>query len=443
MADAPSPSLALSIVVPTHNRMALMQEMLHALERQAPGTPPFELVVVADGCVDGTIAMLSAYHGPFPVRIVERPGLGPAQARNAGADMAAAPLLLFLDDDVLPTPGVVAAHVAVHADQPETAVIGPYPPAPHASGDMFRLGIRDWWTRHFAALADPAHRFSFRDVLTGNLSMPRKLWQDIGGLDPQFSRAREDLELGVRLFARGIPIRYAPDALAWHHEHHTSSLATSFQRATEEGKSDVRMALKHPHLASQLYPVELARQSGLVRRLQLRSPIGALYKWCLTPGSAVLRKLDKFGLRRRHNSLHGFLHRHAYRQGVRMAAAGLWDQLACLPAPPPVEPLVIDLREGIEAAERKVSTNRPLAIRVVHGDKEIGVLPHTPGSESWDGRHLRRALATHLSHALLPLVESAEREMAGSPPPGWQCVGTRQFDHLLSEARQQWMRAGH
>lgn len=442
MADAPFQPPVVSIVIPTHNRMALMRQMLDALEQQQPGTPPFEVVAVADGCSDGTVAMLNAYRGPFPIRVVEKPGLGPSEARNSGADVALAPLLLFLDDDVLPTSAVVAAHVASHAGQPDGAVIGPYPPAPHASRDLFRLSIRHWWTQHFAALADPAHRFSFRDVLTGNLSMPRHLWQSMGGLDPQFARAREDLELGIRLFARGVPVRYAPDALGWHHEHHTSSLVTSFRRAREEGKSDTRIALKHPHMAAQLYAVHLAKKRGLLSRMQLRSPLGRLWEAAFPIGSTLLPLLDQLGLRRHYYRLYGYLNKLAYRRGVSAAAEGQWDRLAVLPVEHDGEKLVLDLGDGIDAAEQAISASRPDAVELWHNGARIGLLPYAPGTEPWDGRHLRQALVTQLSLAMLPLITGGMGRQDKPAPPGWNKVGTRDFDHLLAEARQQWARAG-
>jgi GT2 family glycosyltransferase len=436
----------ISIIIPTHNRIDLMRRMLAALEAQHPGTPRFEVIAVADGCADQTVAMLTAYRGSFPVTIVERPGLGPAEARNAGAEQARAPLLLFLDDDVLPSEGLVAAHVAALEADPGGVVIGPYPPAPHAADDIFRLRIRAWWSRHFAALATPGHRFAHTDLLTGNLSLPATLWRDLGGLDPQFARAREDLEFGVRLMQRKARLSYAPAALGWHHEHATSTLAGAFRRAREEGRSDARMALKHPHLGHVLAVVRSAeRPRRGIARVALFGRRGRLFDLFVSPGVIALHVLSRLGLWRRYDKLFGALHNYAYHRGATEALDGHWWKLH-QPSPPPAAatPLVIDLRDGIETAERRLSEARPAAVCVMHGEREIGMLKAVPGAEPWDGRHLRQALAERMAPQMLSILTQAKHPQGIAPatPDAWHLLGTRGFDTLLVEARRQWGNAG-
>ncbi len=445
-AVGPAVGPAISIVVPTHNRIDLMRAMLRALEAQRPGTPAFEVIVVADGCTDGTAAMLAAYRGPFPLTIVERAGSGPAEARNAGAERARAPLLLFLDDDVLPTEGAVMAHARAHAAQPGTVVIGPYPPAPHAAGDGFRLRIRAWWTAHFDALAKAGHRFRHTDLLTGNLSLARAAWQDLGGLDPQFARAREDLEFGVRLMQRGIAFQYAPDALGWHHEHATSTLSGAFRRAREEGRSDARMALKHPHLGPVLAVVRSAgRPRRGIARVALFGRRGRVFDPLMPFGVALLRVCNRLDIRRPYARLFALMHNFAYHRGATEALHGHWWRLHPLgDAAPAVDPLVLDLQHGIAPAERLVSQIRPRAVRVMHGNRELGVLPDMPGAEPWDGRHLRQALAERMPYQMLTVLTGADGTTAVAPPSpeAWTLVGTRGFDALLMEARRQWGNAG-
>lgn len=433
---------AISVIVPTHNRRALMERMLHALIAQRSDTPPFELVAVADGCRDGTAAMLAAYVAPFPIAVVELPGVGPAEARNAGTKVARADLLLFLDDDVLPEPGVIAAHWAMHAGQPDGAIIGPYPPAPQAARDIFRIRSRGWWTRHFTALAQPGHRFGFRDLLTGNLSLPRRLWEELGGLDPQFARAREDLELGVRLIARGVPLRYAPDAFAWHHEHATSSLRSALRRAFEEGRSDARMLLKHPHLGHSLDIARSARRRrGRLASLVLISPRTAPLERLVPLGTLALAVLRAFGLRRGYDRLFAILHNYHYHRGAVAAVGRKWWKLADVPAAEPAPALIIDIADGLEAAERLVSASRPLSIRVLLDGAELGVLPEIPGSEPWHGRHLRTAIYDRFGPALLAPLAAELGFAPAEPPAAWRLFGEHRFDPLHAESRRQWARA--
>lgn len=431
-----------SIVIPTHNRLHLMREMLRALEEQEPGTPDFEVIVVADGCTDGTPAMLRNYDGELALRIVQLGGAGPAIARNAGADRARGELLLFLDDDVLPVAGLVSAHAAAHDANPGGVVIGPYPPLPDASSDLFRLRMQNWWMRHFKALEQPGHRFTFRDLLTGNLSISHLLWRQVGGLDPQFARAREDLELGVRLLDRGVRFYYAPNALGWHHEHKTSSLPGAFRRAREEGLSDARMVLKHPHLAPALTAVRRSTvHRGRLRRFILEDRRAGFLEAMLPLGANVLRMLDALGFWRSYERLYTHLYRYAYKRGATDALGGKWttpDGLTSAPAP---TPLAVDLATGLEAAATRLSAVRPTAVQILYEGREIGNLPHLPAAELWDGRHLRQALLEHIPLRTLASV-FVMPDSAADARPGWQMLGEQHLPNLLSEAQRQWARAG-
>ncbi|MGL4608676.1 MAG: glycosyltransferase, partial [Trueperaceae bacterium] len=64
----------ISVIVPTHNRKALLEKKLKALEQQTP----LETIVVADGCTDDTLEFLRAYKPNYTLHILETPGKGAA-----------------------------------------------------------------------------------------------------------------------------------------------------------------------------------------------------------------------------------------------------------------------------------------------------------------------------------------------------------------------------
>src|SRR5688572_32712199 len=74
-----------TIIIPTHNRSASLRRTLTALCAQTYPLPQVELLVVADGCTDDTVAMLARYEAPFAFHIIEQGGQGAAAARNRGA----------------------------------------------------------------------------------------------------------------------------------------------------------------------------------------------------------------------------------------------------------------------------------------------------------------------------------------------------------------------
>lgn len=449
MADMPAP--VATLVIPTHNRSALLRRILDALASQAPGTPPFDVVIVADGCVDDTLEMLAGYGAPFAFRVLERGGEGPAIARNTGAAAATADLLIFLDDDVEPTAGFIAAHVAAHEREEGKVVLGPYPPVPHAAPDMFRLSARAWWTDHFASLERRGHRFSYRDLLTGNLSMPKALWEKVGGLDPQFVRAREDLELGVRLMKMGARFHFAPDALGWHHEYETATTRSALRRAMEEGRSDLRMALKHPELDGHLKIVRLyrwpSRKERLVQRLIM--PERGIFDPLVHAAARLLPFFQACRFRTSYNRLFATLLGYWYRRGGAEASrdarkAGHQPFQRGGSAHPTPPPLKIDLAQGIDAAEAILTAQKPAAVQLTWGENDIGLLPYAPAAEAWDGRHLRSVLADRLAKPFLRAIVKSGQGGTILPDghrPSERAIammGTRSLPQSLMEAQAQW-----
>jgi glycosyltransferase involved in cell wall biosynthesis len=103
---------AVSVVVPTRNRAALLERLLDALDRQTH--PSFEVVVVDDASHDETQRVLNAWSGGSSVRRW-MPSAGPGgsyAARNTGWRWAHAPLVAFTDDDCVPEPEWLEALVA-------------------------------------------------------------------------------------------------------------------------------------------------------------------------------------------------------------------------------------------------------------------------------------------------------------------------------------------
>ena len=137
--------VAVTIVVPTHNRVTALMRLLRSLEHQMPLEGGFEVVVVDDGSADGTAAAVSAINWSFPLIVHEQVPSGPAAARNAGAARAAGDILLFLDDDMEPMPEVVRAHAMLHSEYPNSVGIGDLQPAVTAGGYFGTIIVRGWW----------------------------------------------------------------------------------------------------------------------------------------------------------------------------------------------------------------------------------------------------------------------------------------------------------
>jgi glycosyltransferase involved in cell wall biosynthesis len=214
----------LSIVIPTHDRAPILARCLAALDAQRGMPEGTEIVVVDDGSRDdtrGVVASLAAT-ARVPIVYLAQPASGPAAARNLGVRHARGRVLLFLGDDILAEPTLVAEHVRLHAAHPgrDVAVLGfvtwsdevpvtPYMRWLESSGNQFdygSIGVQDE--------IDPARFF-----YTSNLSLKREVLVETGELfDERFRHALlEDIDLGRRLAARGLRLKYNPAAVGRHH----------------------------------------------------------------------------------------------------------------------------------------------------------------------------------------------------------------------------------
>jgi len=93
-------------VIPTHDRCDSLRGVLEALSRQTVASDRFEVVVICDGCTDGTESMCRALPTDYPLRVMTQEQSGPAAARNCGVAEATGPLIIFYNVDMFNKFGV-------------------------------------------------------------------------------------------------------------------------------------------------------------------------------------------------------------------------------------------------------------------------------------------------------------------------------------------------
>jgi GT2 family glycosyltransferase len=259
--------LPVSVVIPTHNRLPVLRKCLAALAVQRYPSECMEVIVVADGCSDGTERALEDAEFPFALRVLSQPASGAAAARNRGAQAARGDLLIFIDDDVIATPGLVEAHVRVHSTGEERVAVGPYLLEPVQNGSFISEQVYDWWKNTFDAMADPDFDPDYRSIVGGNLSIERKIFFRTGEFNTSFKHSKEDLEFGSRLLRDGVQFIYVPEAHAAHVK--SSNILQSFNRTRRSGSADVLLADLHP---SVLPTLQLVRPQALPQWLAFRAP---------------------------------------------------------------------------------------------------------------------------------------------------------------------------
>ncbi|HEU4699279.1 MAG TPA: glycosyltransferase family A protein [Gemmatimonadales bacterium] len=398
-----------TVVVPSRNRRAPLARVLEGLARQTVPAEELEVIVVLDDPTDDSEALLAEWRasGRLPRLdwVVQRPRQGQAAGRNAGAARAGAPVVLFVDDDMAPDPGLVAAHLAEHAAAAPgevRVVLGDAPFVRAPRHGLYPFAAWAWWEDLFRERAAPGHRPAMRDFCAGNVSLPRAAFERAGGYDAGFTGyGGEDYELGWRLLRQGARFVAAPAARAEHH--HAGDVAKVLRNTRQEAHGDLLLAAKHPELAAGLRLAQpLPLQTALLARVALAAPrLGDLLVGALV---ALLPGLERRRLRRRWFRVFKLARNYAYWRGVR-DALGSWRALARWRAAlPPLPRATLEVGAGLpEALPDAIPVDVPSELVVTLHGRPVGVV-RLPGPTS---APLRPWVAEELILRLGPALAAA------------------------------------
>ncbi|WP_071191329.1 glycosyltransferase [Trichormus sp. NMC-1] len=235
-----------SIVIPTYNRLPILQKCLRALEGQelsnAKHIKGYEVVLVDDGSTDGTLDWLAAHKDEFPhVRCFEQDHAGPAAARNLGVEKAQGDTIIFIDSDLVVLPNFLQAHTNALVQEREKL----------GSDRFFTYGAVINTCNFENPTAEPYKitDFSAAFFATGNVAIP-KHWLEAAGLfDNSFQLyGWEDLELGVRLKKLGLQLIKCPEAVGyhWHPPFSLKQIPKLIDQEIQRGRMGVLFYQKHP-----------------------------------------------------------------------------------------------------------------------------------------------------------------------------------------------------
>ncbi|HEY1774566.1 MAG TPA: glycosyltransferase [Solirubrobacteraceae bacterium] len=238
------PRPAASVVVASYQRPAEIARLLGQLDAQDVTNGSFEVIVVDDGSASDLRAVLAAADHRFPLTVLRQEHAGAAAARQLGVGAARAELLVFVDDDMHIGSQFVAAHLAAHRQGDRLVVLGRRRAG--SAGvrlpldERYRLTAGDRLANDVAAGLELTGEY----VYTGNVSIPRALFEETGGFDSSMLELN-DTELGIRLGRAGA--RFVLSDAAFNvHERDPLPVGRWFERAQLDGRYWVALARKHP-----------------------------------------------------------------------------------------------------------------------------------------------------------------------------------------------------
>ncbi|HYK57741.1 MAG TPA: glycosyltransferase, partial [Flavisolibacter sp.] len=384
-----------------------LKRLLDKLETQTYPAHLLQVIVVADGCKDATVRMLQNHKASYELKYLDLPGEGAAVARNKGAALATGELLLFIDDDIDPSGNLVEAHVKAHQNE-NTVVIGYLPFAVAAKPGFFTVNLWAWWEKKFQQMRNPAYRYSYEDLLSGNFSLSTNLFRQMHGFDSEL-RCREDYELGIRLIQSDAAFVFCKEAWGYHRDEITD-LHRSLKRKREEGKADVQFWRKHPDLTTSIQDAYSKNEYSF---LGPKTIFFVIHFTMLTEAAAVLLEklmyvLESLRLRKKWHAVNYKLHMYWYLRGLLDELPSRKKLKAYLKHTSVKqlckEELEIDLKDGLEAAEEQLDRFRPGSVKLLFEKQAIGSIPLKPGTERLRGVHLRHLLATQFSNPLLKTI---------------------------------------
>lgn len=197
---------SVSVVAPTYKRRDKLREWTASvLADRDVG----ELIVVVDGCTDGSFELLEELARDddrlVPLLV---PNAGQFPALQAGAERASGEVLLFLDDDVVPAPGLAAAHASHHNDGALRLVLGYMPvrlPKRRAGAVATFVYARQYEAQCEAYESDPNK--ILEEFWAGNFSMRREHALAVGLSTAEDRRSypyHGDRNFGLRCRAAGV-----------------------------------------------------------------------------------------------------------------------------------------------------------------------------------------------------------------------------------------------
>lgn len=222
-----------SVVVCSYNGAATIRDTMEGLLKL--NYPYCEIIVVNDGSKDNTEDIVKEY----PVKLISTKNKGLSSARNTGLNNAKGEIVAYIDDDAYPDVHWLHYLAYAYINSTHAAMGGPNI-LPDENGAIATCVAN--------APGGPVHVLSTDETAEHvpgcNLSVRRDVLNKIGGFDPIYKAAGDDVDVCWRIQEAGYTIGFHPSALVWHHRR--NSLNAYWKQQKGYGKAEALLEAKWP-----------------------------------------------------------------------------------------------------------------------------------------------------------------------------------------------------
>ena len=223
----------ISVVVCAYNEEEHIRSCLDGLSRL--DYPDFEVLVVDDGSTDATYAIASEYD--FNLIRTENQGL--SNARNTGMEAATGSIVAYIDADAYPDPHWLI-HLALSFLKTDHAAIGGPNIVPPKLGQVAEcVGRAPGGPVHVLLTDEEAEH-----IPGCNMAFFKSALEEVGGFDPQFRIAGDDVNVCWKLQQRGWTLGFNPAAMVWHHPR--GSLRHYWRQQLNYGRAEALLEREWP-----------------------------------------------------------------------------------------------------------------------------------------------------------------------------------------------------
>jgi GT2 family glycosyltransferase len=222
-----------SVVVCSYNGSATIRDCLDGLQHLE--YPHFEVIVVDDGSTDGLADIVRHY----PVALISTPNCGLSSARNTGLYQAQGEIVAYIDDDAYPDPQWLSYLAYAYHHSTHGGLGGPNLVPPEDGSIAQSVANAPGGPVHVLLTDDLAEH-----IPGCNMTFRREALLAVGGFDPIFRSAGDDVDVCWRIQNAGYTIGYHPAALVWHHRRR--SLWAYWNQQKGYGKAEALLEAKWP-----------------------------------------------------------------------------------------------------------------------------------------------------------------------------------------------------